>query len=58
MSKKNGASEIPHDMLQSFISDLMSIQRRYGFERLGAATDRKAEVKQLVIKYAKKMEPR
>lgn len=47
---------IPDSMLASFIQDVMAEERRYGYERRDAKSDRQKAVRELVIRYAKKLE--
>lgn len=47
---------VPPPLLAAFIQDVMGEERRYGYERRDAKSDRVKAVKDLVIRYAKKLE--
>ena len=52
----SGPNGIPDAVLVPFIQDLMSEERRYGFDLQGQISDRRKAVRELVIRYAKRIE--
>ncbi len=51
---KDSTTEISPEKLQSFLSQLMAIQKRYAHELRNVRTDRQGEVVELVNKFASK----
>ena len=53
---ESAPSGIPDAVLVSFIQELMSEERRYGFDRKDQSSDRRKAVKELVMRYAKRLD--
>jgi len=47
---------IPDNVLRPFIQEVMEEERRYGYERRDSKSERQRAIKDLVLRWAKKLE--
>jgi hypothetical protein len=56
MANEPNPSGIPDDVLRRFIQEVMEEERRYGYERRDSKSERQKVIKDLVLRWAKKLE--